>query len=187
MRRRTTLIAITLLVVGLLVGWFAGRYMLERQWAAPLYVLTADDVRRSSEANADPTPPAGTRVMHPMPIQRSRLAMRDLVARDPVVLTVGSVGRDDSAIELHLTLSNRGHCTVTEVEGVAYGFDAWGRPSKLNRGGEHYVAFHSTGLDVAPGATSQQGYPLRHPSNASLALAQVERVTCADGTRWARR
>ncbi|MEI8256491.1 MAG: hypothetical protein WCJ30_12525 [Deltaproteobacteria bacterium] len=185
--RRSTLIAVAMLVVGLLAGWFGGRCALERRWSEPLAAITPDAARRSAEGNADPTPAAGTRVMQPMPLQRSRAAMRELVANDPVVMSVGAVGRDDSAIELHLTLRNRGRCTVTEVEGVAYGFDAWGQPSKLNRAGEHYVAFRSTGLDVAPGASTRQGYPLRHPETASLALAQVERVTCADGTRWARR
>lgn len=185
--RRSTLIAVILLVVGLLVGWFGGRYALERQWSEPLATLAPGDVRRSSAGNADPTPAAGTRVLRPMPIQRSRAAIRELVANDPMVMSVGDVGRDDHLMELHLTLRNRGRCTVTGLEGVAYGFDAWGQPARLNRAGEHYVAFRSTGLDVAPGTSTQQGYALRHPLTASLALAQVERVTCADGTRWARR
>lgn len=186
MRRSTYLgIALALLALGLLVGWFVGRWQLEQSWAEPM-VISAADVERSSQGDADPTPQAGTRVLAAMPLQRARHALHDLVASDPVQMTIGSIGRSDGLMELHLTLHNRGECEVTEVEGVAYGFDASGHSRRLNRGGEHYVAFRSTELALAPGASSQEAYPLLHPDTASIALAQVERVSCADGTRWSR-
>lgn len=186
MRRITVLVLVlVVLVVGLLVGWFAGRWELERRWAEPT-TISEDDVARSSEGDADPTPAAGTRVLPAMPLQRSRAALRELVAEDPVQVSVGSIGRSDGEMFLHVTLVNHGACAVREVEGVAYGFDAWGRSARLNRAGEHYVAFRSSDLELAPGASSFQEYPLHHPDIGSIALAQVERVGCADGTSWER-
>lgn len=186
--RRSNVIAFVLLVLGLIVGWFAGRWSLENQWSQPLATITPDEARRSAEGHADPTPAAGTRVLRAMPIGRSRLALRTVVANDPVFSPVGSVGRgSEGEMELNVTLRNRGRCTVTALEGVAYGFNAWGQSSKLNRAGEHYVAFRSEGLTVAPGAATQASFPLHHPDTASIVLAQVDRVTCADGTNWARR
>lgn len=178
-------LVVVVLVSGLLVGWFVGRWDLERRWSEPR-TITEEDVRRSSEGDADPTPPAGTHVLAAMPIQRSRAALRALVEGDPVRVRVGSIGRSDGEMYLHLTLENHGSCAVREIDGVAYGFDAWGRSARLNRGGEHYVAFHATDLDVAPGGSAFEEYPLHHPDIGSIALAQVDRVGCTDGTSWAR-
>jgi hypothetical protein len=186
MKRGTLIvIGIVLLLVGGIVGWLAGRWSLEQAWAAPV-TIGADDARRSSEGDADPTPAAGTVVLAAMPLQRARHALHDVAADDPVRMRIGSIGRSDGEMFLHLTLVNHGTCAASEVDGVAYGFDAWGRSARLNRGGEHYVAFHATGLDLAPGASSLQEFPLHHPDIASIALAQVDHVRCADGTEWAR-
>ena len=186
--RRSNVIAFVLLVLGLIVGWFAGRWSLESQWSQPILVITPDDARRSAEGDANPTPATGTRVLRAMPLQRSRLALRPFVNADPVFSSIGSVGRGSQGeMELNVTLRNRGRCAVTAVDGVAYGFDAWGQSAKLNRAGEYYMAFHSGGLDIAPGATAQQSFAIKHADVASIVLAQVDRVTCADGTNWARR
>jgi hypothetical protein len=184
-RNNIVALVVLVLVVGLVVGWVLGRWDLERRWAEPTTIGEAD-VRRSSEGDADPTPAAGTRVLPAMPIQRSRAALAELVEGDPVQVRVGSVGRSDGEMFLHLTLVNHGTCAVREVDGVAYGFDAWGRSAKLNRAGEHYVAFHATDLDLGAGGSAFQEYPLHHPDIASIALAQVDRVGCADGTSWSR-
>jgi hypothetical protein len=185
--KRGTLIAMAIVLVGLglVIGWLAGRWSLEQAWATPHTISTAD-VQRSSDGDADPTPAAGTVVLASMPIQRARRALRALVDDAPVRMRIGSIGRSDGEMFLHLTLVNRGTCAVTHVDGVAYGFDAWGRSARLNRGGESYVAFHATGLSLAPGGSTQEEYPLHHPDTASIALAQVDHVTCADGTEWAR-
>jgi hypothetical protein len=185
--KRGTLIAIAIALVGLglVIGWLAGRWSLEQAWATP-HTIGTSDVQRSSAGDADPTPAAGTVVLAEMPIQRARRALRDLAADAPVRMRIGSVGRSDGETFLHLTLVNRGTCAVTDVEGVAYGFDAWGRSARLNRAGEHYVAFHASGLDLAPGASSREEYPLHHVDIASIALAQVDHVACADGSEWAR-
>lgn len=183
MSRRIYAIAAIALVLGLALGYMLGRWSLEREWSQPEQLLRASSRGRSG---ADPVPPEGTRGIGPMPLARSRRALAALVARDPVVVTVASVGRDDEAMELHLTAHNRSACPVVELAGVAYGFDAWGAPARMNVGGEHFVAFeaHET---IEPGGRLQLAFPLRHPDTASLVLAQVDRVGCADGTRWARR
>jgi hypothetical protein len=180
--KRTALIAAIALVAGLVAGYFAGRLKLLHEWSQPVQLLHSD----SRGSGADPAPREGTRGFRPMPYARTRLAAREFTARDPVVLAVGSVGRGDEGAELHVTLRNRGACEASELEGVAYGFDAYGTPSRLNRGGEHFVAFSARGLRLAPGAAVQQEIPLHNVGNASLVLAHVDRVTCADGTRWAR-
>lgn len=184
--RLLAVVALLALLLGGLAGWFLGRYQLQRQWSQPEVLVSAADAQRSSAGNADPTPAAGTRVLHPAPLRlsRARLAAR---RADPVQCTVGAVGRGDEGAELHLTLRNQGRCAVTSVEGVGYGFDAWGRPAQLNRGGEHYVAFRETLREpLAPGEHSERSFPLRFALTASVALAQVDRVGCADGTVWTR-
>jgi hypothetical protein len=183
--RRTAIVAAVALLVGLLAGYFTGRLLLEREWSQPEVLLRQDQAARSAGGGADPTPAAGTRVLRPMPLSRSRLALAGLTARAPVVATVGSVGRSGGAMELHLTLRNRGRCRVARVEGVAYGFDAIGRPAKMNRAGEHYLAF-AGGEPIEPGQSVQAAWPLHFPDVASLAVAHVDRVQCTDGTRWAR-
>lgn len=185
MKLRFVLVVLVVLAIGVAIGWLVGRWELERRWAEPI-VVGVDDHARSSEGDADPTPPVGAHVLAPMPIQRARQALAAIVADDPVRLRVGSVGRSDGEMYLHLTLENHGACTVREVEGVAYGFDARGMPARLNRAGEQYVAFHTDTLSLAPGAHEIVEWPLHHPHVASLALAQVERVGCTDGTLWTR-
>ncbi len=56
--RKVVAVGITCLVVGLLLGWYSGRYALERYWTQPLVLkrLAAADVQRSSGAGADPVP-----------------------------------------------------------------------------------------------------------------------------------
>ena len=180
--KRTALVAAATLVLGLVAGFFAGRAWLLHEWSQPVQLLHST----SRGPTADPAPPEGTRGLAPMPYARARLAARALTARDPVVLAVGSVGRDDDATELHLTLLNRGACEAREVSGVAYGFDAYGSPSKMNRDGENFVAFTAVDQHVAPGERADQAFPLHHASTASLVVAHVDRVLCADGTRWTR-
>jgi hypothetical protein len=186
MTRNTIALLVLALAVGLAIGWLAGRWQLERSWAEPPTVLSEADVSRASAGDADPTPPAGTPVMAAMPLQRSRHALHELVATDPVRVRIGAIGRSDGEMFLHVTLHNHGTCTVREAEGVAYGFDASGHSARVNRGGEHYVAFHATDLDLAPGAETNEESSLHHVGTASIVLAQVDRVTCTDGTTWAR-
>lgn len=180
------------LVVGVIVGYLVGRWSLDREWREPLVIVGADDQARSAANDADPTPKAGSKVMRGMPLRKTREAMTLLTAKDPVRVTVGSIGRgDDGTTELHLALKNDSKCEVVSLEGVAYGFDAWSRPAAMNRRGEHYVAFASDGRSdgqpkIDPSGKAQLAQKLRYVDTASVAVAQVDTFTCADGTRWAR-
>ncbi|WP_394822761.1 hypothetical protein [Pendulispora albinea] len=190
---RMLLVAVATLVVGLIAGYFIGRFSLEQQWRQPTTHVTRDSYEEASRDDADPTPAAGTLVMKAMPLERTRMAVRERTAADPVVAIVGAIGRNDGEVELHVQVENRGTCEVTKIEGVAYGFDAQRRPAKLNRHGENYVAFvaplpgsHEP-LKLAPGGGKTLiSEKLRYVENASLALAQVDRITCADGSVWNR-
>jgi hypothetical protein len=182
---RTTLIAAVALVLGALIGWFAGRWSLERAWSQPVRVLSARDAQQNAADGADPTPSAGARVFIPMPLARTREAGRTYTAGDPLVLTVGSVGRNGIK-ELNLVFKNRSACTVTAFQAVAYGFDAYGTPRPMNRHGEHFVAVNARDVHIAPGETALVEQELHYATNASLAFAHVESASCDDGTRWAR-
>jgi hypothetical protein len=100
---------------------------------------------------------------------------------------LGDVGTSSTESRLNLDLTNRGKCAISAFSGVAYGYDAYGRPSRLNKGGEHYVAFSESNVtDLAPAATHSLSMKLHNVETASLVLAHVDQVTCTDGTRWAR-
>jgi len=167
------------------IGYFLGRSSLAHEWEQAYASVTPAQYDRSARDQADPTPPVGEKVLGPMPLARARLSVQGIVEADPVRVTVSSVGSDEKGRELHLTLENRGACTVSAVAGVAYGFDAWGRPSEMNRAGEHYVAFEGD-PKIAPGAKAVVTVPLRYAGSASLAAAHVDRWTCTDGTAWKR-
>ena len=188
------LIAVPTLVVGLVVGFLFGRFTLEREWAKPVAALSPSDAKRLAVEGADAVPAAGSKVMRAMPIQKSRAAMQELTKSDPVKVEIGSVGRSgDEGQELHLVIASSWDCEVTSYEGVAYGFDAWGRASKMNKSGEHFVAFTSKAGDtpespakIAPKENVHYALALKHADVASIALAQVDKVSCADGKTWAR-
>lgn len=188
------LVAIPTLIVGLMIGFVLGRYTLEREWQRPQTSLSAEDSKRLAVDNADPVPPAGSKVLRPMPIQKTRLALKEITKDDPVKLEVGSIGRSDGeGQELHLTLASSWDCEVTSYDGIAYGFDAWGRAAKMNASGEHFVAFSSKLGDkadapakIAPKENVQYALGIHHADTASIALAQVDKVSCAGGKSWTR-
>jgi len=184
MRPVAVIIAAAALVVGLIVGFFLGRVLLEHQWSQP---MSAIDPKAASKAanDADPTPVAGTKVLGTLPIQRARMVLKDFTAKDIAVVPVAAFGADDTGFELHVVVENKGTCRITEVSGVAYGYDAWGHSAAANRGGEHYVAF-SQKLEIAPGAKARLGQKMKYSQLATLALAHVDAYACADGTRWKR-
>jgi hypothetical protein len=183
---KTALIAAIALVLGVILGFFAGRSMLERQWSSPFVTVSASDAKSSSSEGADPTPKEGSSVMIPLPLGRARLVAKAATAKDPLVMTVGAVGRGDEGAELHLVLDNRGKCNITGFEGTAYAYDAWGKPAKANKGGEDYVAFSAKDQHIAPGESTLFVEKLKYPDTASLAVAMVDKVSCADGTTWKR-
>jgi len=175
--------------VGLLLGIVLGRYLLEREWSQPnvLMRVSAADAQRSTGKDADPSPKQGTLLLGPAPIARARMVLAEITKADPLVLEVGDVGNSDEGNELHLDLKNRGKCAVKSFSGTAYGYDAFGKPSAMNKGGEYYVAFNEDNVsDLAPNETHSFNLLLHHVNNASLAVAHVDSVTCTDGTKWAR-
>jgi hypothetical protein len=188
------LIAVPTLIVGLVVGFLFGRFTLEREWAKPVSVFSPDDAKRYAVEGADPVPAGGSKLMKSMPIQKSRAAIKELTKDDPVKVEIGSVGRGDGeGQELHLTLASSWDCEVTSYEGIAYGFDAWGRSSKMNKSGEHFVGFTSKAGDkpdapakIAPKENVQYALGIKYADTASIALGQVDKVTCASGRTWAR-
>jgi hypothetical protein len=187
--RKLILVGLACLAFGLFIGIFLGRWLLEREWSQPqvLQRLSEADARRSSGKDADPSPAVGALVLRGAPLARARLVLAELTKSDPVVLSVGDVGNSDEGNELHLDLRNRGKCAVSSFAGTAYGYDAYGKPARMNKSGEHYVAFREQNLtDLGPNQTHSLSMLLHHVDIASLALAQVDQVTCSDGTRWAR-
>ena len=171
------------LIVGLGVGYFVGRALLERAWAQPIVTLTSADEQRAADG-ADPTPKAGTKILRAMPIQRARQAMKAFTANDPVVAQLAAAGSGEKGTELHVVVENRSGCAVTEMSGVAYGFDAYGHPATINKS-EVYVAF-SSDAGVEPGKTATIRQPLHYAKLATNAIAQVDHATCSNGTTWRR-
>lgn len=189
MQKQTILVGLAALVIGLVIGIFVGRALLEHEWSQPavLQRLSQADAQRSTGKDADPVPAVGSLVLGKAPLARARLIMADVTKNDPVVLSIGDVGNSDEGLELHLDLKNRGKCAVKSLSGTAYGYDAYGSPARMNKGGEHYVAFSATDLsDLGPGQEHSLNQLLHHADIASLAVAQVNQVTCTDGSKWAR-
>jgi hypothetical protein len=187
--RKVVVVGAVCLVVGVFIGWYSGRFMLERYWTQPLVLerLAEADVQRSSAPGADPSPPVGALVLGPAPLARARMVMAEITRQDPVVMTLADVGTGNDGSQLNVELKNRGKCSVIALSGVAYGYDAYGKASRMNQAGEHYVAFEEknvTGLQ--PASTHLLSMKLHHNETASLALAQVDRITCSDGTHWSR-
>jgi len=186
MSRTAIIVAILALILGLVAGFFLGRWTLEQKWRDAITIVSADDTAKSASNDGDPTPKAGTKILKPMPLGRVRVALSDFSKDDRVKVTVGAFGRDATSTELHLVVENHAGCEVTSVEGVAYGFDAWGHPTAVNKGGEDYVAFSQDKLKVAPGGKATVAQPIRYAELANVAAAHVDAFACSDGTKWKR-
>jgi hypothetical protein len=139
-----------------------------------------------TEPAADLVPVVAVRDASTLDAARAALAV--LTAADPQKVTVGSLGRDDGAAELHLVLDNRGDCAVTSAAGIAYGFDATGRTSSLQPNGSAHVSF-AVQLDppLAPGEHRLVANANPMFANAtSVVIAHVDRSACANGKGWRR-
>jgi hypothetical protein len=185
--RITIIVGVLGLVIGITPGFYLGRALLEAKWRDGVRAVSADEATSSSIEGADPTPKAGTKIVRDMPIGRARVALGELTNADPVKVTLGTFGRNDDSTELHLNLKNGATCEVTSVEGVAYGFDAWGRPTPVNKAGETYVAFTVKDLKIAPGGKGYAAQEAHFAKLANMALAHVDKYTCSDGSSWTRK
>jgi hypothetical protein len=183
---KTIGIAVAVLLVGLALGFFVGRWTLERQWSQPYVMISPGDHQKSAGGDANPTPAVGAQVIKAMPIQRTRKVVRELTAKDPAIVTVGAIGSDDTVVDLHAVVENRGKCKITALEGTGYAFDAWGKPAKANKNGESYFAFSAKDQSIEPGSHATVSQSMKHIGTASLVVATVDRTTCADGTTWKR-
>lgn len=183
---RLVMVSALTLVVGAAAGWYAGRATLEKSWSTGAQPLTESSVKTLSEGDADPVPKAGTAVLSDKPFTLARKEMTEVTAADKVKVRIAAVGNGDDGAELHVDVENGAECTLTEVSGVAHGYDATGRSAKLNKHGEHFVAFAVTEQKIEPGAHAIVAQKLRYPETASLAIARIDSYACADGTRWAR-
>jgi len=183
MMLKTILVAAIALIFGLVIGFLAGRFTLQRSWSQPYTQVSPATEQKSAGGN--PSPKAGTKILKPMPIGKSREALVPMTEKDPVFSTVAAVGANEEGVELHVVVENRGTCTVTSLSGVAYGFDALGKPSPLLKSGENFVAFESK-APLEAGKKLIVAEVLKDVELATLAVAHVDRMTCADGAKWAR-
>lgn len=186
MNKFAIIAAVLALVVGLAAGFFLGRFTLERQWRQPQMILEQSKHDKLAQADADPVPPTGTQILKPMPLERSRQAMKEFTKNDALTARVTSFGNGEDGAELHVDVENKGKCTVTSFAGVAYAFDAFGVPAKANKSGENFVAFSEEKVEVAPDDHHLVAQKLKYPETASLAVAQVDSYTCKDGPGWKR-
>lgn len=187
--RKLIVVGVGCLILGLALGILVGRWHLERQWSQPAVLQRQSEAasQRSSGKDADAAPKVGALVLGPAPLARTRMVLAEITKGDPVVMSVGDVGNGDEGLELHLDLKNRGQCAVKSLSGTAYGFDAYGKPARMNKGGEHYVAFSEDDVKgLGPNEEHSLSLKLRHADIASLAVAHVDNVVCTDGTKWAR-
>ncbi len=173
-------------VVVFALGWFLGRYFLERAWSNPVRLVTKADYDRGAVEGADPTPKEGTSIIVGLPLKKMRAFMAGYVEKDPVVAGVSAFGRDGTEQKLHIVLHNKGTCKVKEAHGVAYGYDAWGRAVTVNKGGERYVAFHAKELSIEPGGKATFELEVKNAGTSSLAAAHVDEVICEGGKTWKR-
>lgn len=183
---KTILIAAGTLIVGLIAGFFLGRMVLENQWSKPVMVISQADEAKSKEGDADPTPPAGTRILRPLPLRKAREAAKAFTAGDKLVVNLVSFGNGEDGGELHVVLENRTDCKVIAFAGVAYGFDAYGKPQKANKRGEPYIRFVAEKQELSPKDTMVHAQVVKHTETASLGVAHVDTYTCEDGRKWER-
>lgn len=183
---KTIFIAVACLILGLLIGFFAGRKLLENQWSKPFVTVTPQDVDRSKSDDADPTPAAGSHILRPIPLRKAREAMAEFTKTDPITVRVTSFGNGEGGAELHVVVDNHASCTVVALRGVAYGYDAYGRAQKANKGGENYVAFELKGATIKPAGSEIVNQTLRFPDTASLGVAQIDYYLCDNGSTWSR-
>jgi hypothetical protein len=189
--RNLILVGALCLVVGGLVGFFVGRMLLEKQWSQPAVLQRMSAAHPKSKAGKDANlvPKQGTLLLGPAPIARARMVLADVTKADPVVMAMGDVGNGDEGLVLNLDLKNRSKCQVTAVSGTAYGYDAYGRPSTMNAGGEYYVAFDEEKIeDLGPDQVHSLSVNLHYAEAGfpSMAVAHVDSVICSDGTKWNR-
>jgi hypothetical protein len=177
------------LLVGLVLGFFIGRALLERQWSAPVTILSAPEAQKLAVQGADPVPEANSQILSPLPLIKMREATAKLTTNDPVQVTLASFGNGDDGGELHLMLQNNAPCVLKSVRGIAYAYDSGGNPVQANAGGAVFVGFASkpdASMHVEPKKKHVFAQTVHHTETASLGVAHVDAYTCEDGKTWTR-
>lgn len=183
---KIVLAAVLAALGGIVIGVFIGRAWAESKWSQPYAQVSANEAQKYASDDADPTAPAGAKIVKAMPIAKTRAAVSALTHDDKAQVLPGtSFGQGDEGVELHVTIENKGACTINGGAGVAYGFDARGRSAKANKHGEHYVAFKIE-KPIEPGKRDVISQKLRFADEVTLAVAQVDETTCANGPAWKR-
>ena len=183
---KIVLAAVLAAIVGIIIGIFIGRFWAESRWSQPYAQVTPDEAKKYASDDADPTAPAGTKIVKPMPIGKTRAAVDALTEDDKAHVLLGSsFGQGDEGVELHVTVGNKGTCTINGGSGVAYGFDARGRSAKANKHGEHYVAFKIE-KPIEPGKKDVVSAKMRYADDSTIAVAQIDETTCSNGPSWKR-
>ena len=133
--------------------------------------------KEEAKQPANPVPPTGAKVLTGALAQMvPQLEARRAV--DKVKVLTASVGSSDGEHALNLSMRNESGCVVTGFRGVVYGFDARGRPTRMNKGGEKFAGFDAKDFSVEPGVTFNYSIPFYHSKNVSVALAQVDGFDC---------
>lgn len=183
---KIVLAAVLAALGGIVIGYFIGRFTTEAKWSAPYAQVSPADAQKYASEGADPTAPAGTKIVKAMPLVKARAAVDALTKDDKAHVLLGSsFGQGDEGIELNVTIENRGTCTINGGTGVAYGFEPRGRSGPANKHGEHYVAF-KIDKEIAPGKKEVVSNNMHFADDVTIAVAQVDSTTCTDGTKWAR-
>jgi hypothetical protein len=183
---KIVLAAVLAAIGGIVIGIFIGRFGAESKWSQPYATVTPDEAKKYAADDADPTAPAGRKIAKAMPLAKTRAAVNAMTKDDKAHVLLGSsFGQGDEGVELHVTVENRGTCTINGGSGVAYGFDARGRSGKANKHGEHYVAFKIE-KPIEPGKKDVIAQKMRYADDVTLAVAQVDETTCSNGPAWKR-
>ncbi len=187
MERRVLIAALIGLALGVGIGFWIGRAALEAKWSEPMTALSAEEVNRLTSVVSNPVPKVGTKILREMPLGRARVALKEVTAKDPLVVLVGTVGNGatEADTNLHLRVENRGACDVKHFSGVAYGFRSNGHTGALNEHHENFVAFVFDQA-VTRNGVEQVEVHLKHTTTAAIVLAQIDEYECKDGKKWAR-
>jgi hypothetical protein len=179
------LLVVIALFVGVAIGYVAGRRRMEQEWQNPLTKVEQQAVDAIA-IYADAAPALGTTVLKPLPLRRARQAVTQLVANDPLKVSLVSFGNGSQGSELHLIINSQAPCSVVALRGVAYGYSATGVAQAVNNGNAHFVQFEAKGITLVAGGHELVTQQLHYTSISSLGVAHVDFYQCEDGGTWKR-
>jgi hypothetical protein len=184
---RILILVLIALLIGIAIGYLAGRRRMEQEWQDPLGKFDAASANALASAlDADPGPPAGATILKPLPLRRARLELAKFIAKDVLVARVVSFGNGSQGAELHVVVDSGAKCTIVALRGVAYGFTATGVAWPVNRTNLNFVQFEAKGITLEPGGHETINQSLHNTGTASLGVAHLDYYQCDDGSTWSR-